>query len=273
MKPTILFRASLAEEDELASATKHMIVTEQRSRIPRNSLVIGRYSVLPYYRELEQDLKVYGSRLINSHSEYEFISNISNWYPVLKDVTPQTWFTLHEIPEDHPGSFVQKGDMNSRKQLWKTHMFAKTRSDIMTVYGRLLDDSLLQHQKIAIREFVDLQSDGVNIIGMPIAKEFRLFILDGKIMSSGYYWSVHEDEVNMNTDPAQIPSEFIDEIISRIGDQCRFWALDVGQKTNGEWIVIEMGDAQMNGLSANDPDVLYSNIAKHFERGDDNEDA
>ena len=38
--------------------------------------------------------------------------------------------------------------------------------------------------------------------------------------------------------------------------------LDVGQKTNGEWIIIEMGDAQMAGLSCCDADELYGNIKK-----------
>jgi hypothetical protein len=53
-------------------------------------LVIGRYSVLPFYREVEADLAVNGCKLINSFAQHCWIANFE-YYRHFKDVTPETW--------------------------------------------------------------------------------------------------------------------------------------------------------------------------------------
>ena len=52
----ILFRNSIETHEEFSIAKKYFNVIEYRSQIPNNSIVIGRYSVLPYYEELEKEL-------------------------------------------------------------------------------------------------------------------------------------------------------------------------------------------------------------------------
>lgn len=42
-----------------------------------------------------------------------------------------------------------------------------------------------------------------------------------------------------------------------IADSATFCVVDVGEKRDGGWIVIEVNDGQMSGLSMNDPHVLY----------------
>ena len=37
-------------------------------------------------------------------------------------------------------------------------------------------------------------------------------------------------------------------------------AIDVAQTESGEWIVVELNDGQMSGLSENNPEVLYKNL-------------
>jgi len=56
MNPVILMRHSLAEEEEYLAAQKYFPVHSTRASLPEDSLVIGRYSVLPYYGELCDDL-------------------------------------------------------------------------------------------------------------------------------------------------------------------------------------------------------------------------
>ena len=53
MNPIILFRASLAEESEISAASKYFEIQMFRSDIPADSLVFGRYSVLPFYEWVE----------------------------------------------------------------------------------------------------------------------------------------------------------------------------------------------------------------------------
>lgn len=260
MKPVILLRDSIAEESELAEAENHFPVYFQRSKVPSGSLVIGRYSVLPYYRELENDLLENGSCLINSYSQHLWIADLKEWYEDFLEITPKTWTKLSEIPE--VGPFVLKGQTNSKKFNWKTHMFAKDKKEAIQVYSRLMDDSLISQQEIYIRQFVPLKklADGLN--DLQISEEYRFFILDGKVVSSGFYWSSHIDDLTTIPDPASVPQEFLDDVIRRIGTKARFVVVDIARTAEDTWIVVELNDGQMSGLSENKPETLYSNIKK-----------
>lgn len=259
-KPVLLMRTSLAEEDEMEVARKYLPVYRLRSQIPANSLVIGRYSVLPYYKELEEDLKTNGSQLINSAKQHHWISDLKEWYSDLKDFTFETWFNLHEIPEDGP--FVLKGQTNSRKFDWNTHMFAENKRQAIEVYSRLSKDSMISEQDIYIRRYCPLVklSEGFN--GLPISEEYRFFIMDGKVLSGAFYWSSHVDDLTSCHTPARVPQRFLDNIVQRIGDNARFVVVDIGILQNGDPILIELNDGQMSGLSENKVEVLYSNMKK-----------
>jgi hypothetical protein len=83
---TILFREDVGEPEELEIASKYFNVETQRSRYYKN-LVIGRYSVLPYYCELEKDLEISDCNLINTYEEHKFIANF-DWYNHVRGFTP-----------------------------------------------------------------------------------------------------------------------------------------------------------------------------------------
>jgi hypothetical protein len=267
MKPCILFRGSLAEEGELEVAKKYFDVYENRCAIPPGSKVIGRYSVLPYYQELEKDLAINGSKLINSYSQYNYIADMQNWYQDLDIVTPKTWFRPEDIPMDEPGAFVLKGATNSRKQLWKTHMFAVSREHVMDVYGKLLDDSLPQHQGIYVRQYVELMNYGHDCVtGMPISKEFRCFFYRSTLLCKEFYWSQHVADIDPKPDVNEIPEEFLRSVSKIVCPNTNFWVVDVAQTKTGRWIVIELNDGQMAGLSCNSPDILYRNLSVAYNR-------
>ena len=261
MRPVILMRASLAEERELVAAKKHFDVIHLREHAHRDDLVVGRYSVLPFYKEQEEGLAVAGARLINTYTQHRCIADIMGWYDLLDGLTPQTWWRAEDVPMDEPGSFVVKGETNSRKQLWRTHMFAPTRADVGRVMSRLMDDELVGSQRIYIRRFVDLVKFGEAINGLPVTNEWRTFILDGTIVGQGFYWSEHIDDLNdAGVHPMPPPTAFMDDIIKRIGAIARFVVVDVGQLVSGDWTVIELNDGQMSGLSCVDPDELCASM-------------
>ena len=70
MMPVVLYRKVSAPADDEAElqaiAAAGLPVVFNRAAIPPDSLVICRYSCLPFYRELEKDIVQLGSRLINS---------------------------------------------------------------------------------------------------------------------------------------------------------------------------------------------------------------
>lgn len=266
--PVVLMRSSLAEESELKVARKYLPVYETRGKLPANSLVVGRYSVLPYYSELVEDLKVYNSKLINSLQQHEYVADMRQWYPDLEGLTPKTYFSLAEFKSSTGsagGAFVLKGQTNSKKHQWNTHMFAPTPMDVDRVYMRLCDDGLINDQNIYIREYVPLKTFGTGLRDLPISEEYRFFILDGHIVGSGWYWSQFPEVRDENQlGPWLVDQSFLRSAISAVGTSIRFYVMDVARTVEGNWIVIELNDGCMSGLSDVDPTVLYSNLQQRL---------
>ena len=68
-EPVVLFRYfNLETKEEQTICAKHFKTVQSRSDAEniKNKIVIGRYSVLPFYKELENDLSYFNSKLINS---------------------------------------------------------------------------------------------------------------------------------------------------------------------------------------------------------------
>lgn len=265
LTPVVYFRSSLAEEYEMEICKTHFSVVTQRSHIGKDKLVIPRYSALPYYKELEVDIEYNGSKLINTYREHCYVADLHNWYWDIEDLTPTTWFRLEDMPNDC-GPVVLKGNTNSKKHSWNTHMFAKNREAALEVYSNLINDGLIGDQQIYVREYVPLKTFATGINGLPITEEYRFFILDGKVLTGAFYWSEHvdylKDEFGFVPAPSSVPKDFLQEVISRTSSSVRFYVVDIAKTKNDGWIVVELNDASMSGLSDNLPQELYYNMGK-----------
>jgi len=227
-----------------------------------DDLVVMRYSALPFYLEQQEDINSIGAHIINTFSQHSYVADLQNWYADLKDITPETWFQPDKTPKD-AGPFVLKGKTNSMKFLWKTHMFAKDWDDMVKVYCRLQDDTYIGQQDIYIRKYIPLHTYFVGINDLAITKEFRFFICNKTVISGGFYWSnsiEDVEEMGFKPDINEVPKEFLQQVIELVGDNIKFYVVDVAQTAEGEWIVIELNDGQMSGLSENNPDELYKNL-------------
>lgn len=251
------------EQEERLAALKRFTTVSTRTAIPRGSLVIPRYSALPFYQELEEDCKNLNSKLINTYQEHMYVADIMNWYQDLKEITP---LTLETWNMDMPGSWVVKGKTNSRKNQWQQRMFVPTAKDIPRIVGSLYADDLIASQGVVVRQYVPLKKLGEGINGMPISHEWRFFILDKQILAAGYYWASEPD-----TDPSsQYDSypweagQLVQEVIRRVGDKIRFYVVDVAETVYDEWIVIELNDGQQSGLSMINPDSFYNNLKERL---------
>ena len=261
VNPVILIRSLPNEDPEEKKAIENNLrMVESRLLIPRLSLVIGRYSVLPFYKELEDDIILLGGRLINTYQQHKYIANLMEWYEDLKDLTPKTWARLEDASGDGP--FILKGETNSRKFQWDTHMFAANRREASEVAVELSNDSLITYQDIVVREYVPLKTYMLGLHGLPITKEFRFFVAYGQILSGGYYWSSYVEDLGFTPDVDEVPVDLLQEVIQKVGNKANFFAVDVAQTEKGDWIVIELNDGQMSGLSENNPNVLYYNLKR-----------
>lgn len=262
MKPVILFRADLDAEDEAATCAEYLPTVNFRTDVPNNSLVVGRYSCLPFYRELEQELASKQSKLINSYQQHQWIANLIDWggqFGVLEGLTPKTWTDWSALPKGK--SFVVKGRTNSRKQRWNTHMFAATRADVPVVAGRLLDDTLISEQGLVIREYVPLKKLGEGLNGLPVTNEWRLFFLKNQLLAKGFYWSRSHPELEPLAGFSSAAENLALEAADLVSQHTNFFVLDLAETKAGDWIVIEVNDGQQSGLCGVDAAELYLNLA------------
>jgi hypothetical protein len=265
MRPVILYRKGVdpsADKVELEAIKKAGILyAHQRTDILNDDLVIGRYSVLPFYKELEEDIRNQGAQLINSFRQHQFIADMREWCAVLEGYTPMLYTRLQDCPEN--GFLVVKGQTNSKKFQWDTHMLARGRSGAVEIYGKLKEDSLFDDQEIYARPYMPLKRFMTAFNGLPITNDYRYFVCDGQILTGAYYWASHFDEVKDQVLEANKPPKaFLEKVIDKIGFNAYFYALDVAESEAGTWIVVEINDGQMSGLSCNDPLTLYTELAK-----------
>jgi hypothetical protein len=267
MRNIILYRQDYDWDQESESAKKYFETTNSRMQIKAGDLVIPRFSAIPFNKELNDDINYVGAKLINSHIQHNYIKDMINWYDDLKDYTPKTYTRLQDLPEQGP--FVLKGETNSKKFLWKTHMFAQDKKAAIDVESKLHYDSLITYQNIYIREFVKLKTFMVGIQDLPITNEYRFFCYKDQILSSGYYWSSHVldlEDMGIKTNPNQVPKNFLNKIISILKDKVNFYVVDIAETESNDWILIEINDGSMSGLSENNADLMYSNLKKCLEK-------
>ncbi len=159
---------------------------------------------------------------------------------------------------------VLKGGMNSRKGFWKTQMYAADKKAALDVHRTLSNDGLIGQQTIYIRRFEKLKSYGDSVIGMPIAREFRFFVMDGEIISGGFYWINAWESADPMPSASEVPVSFLKEVVEKIGDKCRAFCLDVAEKESGEWCCIELNSIEQAGLSDNDAKVFYQSVIRRM---------
>lgn len=266
MNSTILFRNENNDE-ELEAAKRYFNVVSHRTAIEENSLVIGRYSFLPYFNELCEDLKNIKARPINNFEQFKYISNFDYYYDIEK-YTFKTYFNAFEIPEQKKSEkFVVKGTTNSRKHQWKTRMFAENFSEAVLIAAELMDDPLIGTQHIIFREYEELETLEVGINGLPFANEWRTFWLKDKLIDYGYYWSGLDDleKINFYIDDFKDNGLNIARRVAHIiSKKTNFFVIDMAKTKKGTWKCVELNDGNQSGLSLIDENTFYKSLSENL---------
>lgn len=265
--PVLLFRKlSRESQAELDIAKRFFTAYQLRCAIPPKSLVIPRYATLPFPLELERDLELHGSKLINSYTQHQWIADFEYYRDErIQELTPQTWFPHEVVACKHTGPFVVKGATNSKKWDWDSMMFAETKEQAIEIGSKLRKDSMIGEQEIVIREFVPLKTYEKGINGLPFTNEWRFFFLRHKLLCKGYYWSCADQPSRARLEPegenlAQRVADIAQEFVN-------FFVVDIAQTEKGNWILIEINDGTMSGLSEIDPTTLYRNLREALKDG------
>ena len=236
-----------------------------RNELPGDAIIISRYSCLPFYAEMENEIVEMGSRLVTSYADHLYLSGMK-WYDTLKGLTPTTWFDLGEVEKTDHG-YVVKGLCYSRKFHWDTYMRAEDLLELNDVIDRLGFGDLVRNQELAIREFVPLRSYGTHENGLPITEEWRCFFAGTTPIASGFYWSKSDkaDDRGVIPEEAQDLAQCVaDQIDGDLQSDDALLAIDVAQTEEGGWILIEINNGSMAGLSAIDPEHFYTQLQKVY---------
>lgn len=266
-----MFRTGPHTQAEEQAAREIFPVYRYRAEIARGSLVVGRYSLLPFYDEMERDVEILGSRLINSYRQHLYVAQL-DYARDLEDVTFATWFRFEDVPRwarDSP--FVVKGRTNSRKFEWRTRMFAEDFRAAVCIGAELAVDGLIGPQGVVLRQYVPLQTFEVGVTGVPITNEWRIFYYRGERLAHGYYWGPNIENwapvVAATPDFEAKGLPFADAVAQRLVDKTPFVVLDIAKDETGRWWVVELNDGSQAGLNDTvDARVLFSGLKQALAR-------
>ncbi|WP_437785502.1 ATP-grasp domain-containing protein [Sorangium sp. So ce1097] len=228
------------------------------------------------YADLHGALAARGVRLVNDPDAYAHGHHLPGWYPALEGHTPRSvWLPVNgDVAIDDvmsllrpfgDGPVLLKDFVKSRKHEWAEACFIPAASDraaVERVVRRFIE---LQGSDLegglVFREFVELAPAGRHPkSGMPLAREHRIFFLDGEPVASLRYW----DEAEYEAETAAAAA--LRALAARV--KSRFFTLDVAELLHGGWTVIEVGDGQVSGLPDHaDRRAFYQALAARLGGG------
>lgn len=226
----------------------------------KNELAIYRGWMLSveHYNNLYHALLEKGYQLVNNIEQYRHCHYLPESYSIIQNKTANTiWISNDQdqsidkimdrlqVFENKP--VVLKDYVKSQKHYWKEACFipdASDQSSVKKVLSRFLE---LQGNNLqgglVFREYLDLKPIGRHSkSAMPLTKEYRIFYYYKKPIILLPYW----DEGNYDITPDI--NEFND--IGKKVDS-NFFTMDIAQKNDNSWAIVELGDGQVAGLPDN----------------------
>lgn len=204
-----------------------------------------------------------GMKLLVSEEEHLKCSTIERWYPILKEKTPVTKIydklpPVDELQENFTFPVFIKGNRQTNR-----HKKSQCIIEDAASYEKLCDewagDKVLSWQKVAIREYVHLMTiDDTSYPDMvPISYEFRFFYFKGKCVAYGSYWYMGK-QYDLSENELSEVLKLTNWAAERLA--VTFPAIDVAKTARGEWIIIEVNDAQESGFVGVNPITLWNRI-------------
>ena len=211
------------------------------------------------YESLYNGLLQKNLQLINNPAEFKHCHYFPESYPKIKALTPQSNWTINDelydfaVIESLTNAFgsspiIVKDYVKSEKHHWAQACFipdAADKTQVKKVVDRFIElrgNSLnagLVFRRFEELEFLTEHSKS----GMPLTKEWRLFFVHQKLIAWFNYWDEGKyGEVTPELAPFLETAKTIEN---------NFFTMDIAQKKNGDWIIMELGDGQTAGLPDN----------------------
>lgn len=230
--------------------------------------VVASIGAIQDYESVYYKLKSNGIKLIHSPQQHNRCSNLSNWYPLLTDLTPKSviYNTLpnsEQIESDLGWPIFVKGDRQT-SQHKKSLSIIEGPNQFKKLLDYWKDDNILNWQRMVCREYVKLiKVDDSLFDRIPSSYEFRLFFWKQNLVGIGKYWFEGKD-YRLNNIDKNIVFLLGNEVAKRLNVD--FLVVDIAKTIEGRWIVIEVNDGQESGYTAVEPYQMWNNIIQ-IEKG------
>ncbi len=210
-----------------------------------------------------------GLVLINPPTAYIHCHYLPESYHLIEGLTPRSaWIktgldvsieeVMRVLQQFGDKAVIIKDFVKSRKHEWNEACYIPCASDrqaverVVTRFLHLQGEDL--NEGLVFREFIEFEPLASHSkSGMPLIKEFRLFVLDGQTIFLTPYW----EEGDYGSDQQAFPPiDIFSSMVQTI--HSRFFTIDVARKRDGTWNIVELGDGQVAGLPARaDAEVFY----------------
>ncbi len=215
------------------------------------------------YRLFYEKLEVEGIVLINTPNEYEKYHLLPKWYMDFKTKTPKSiWIEsasseelLRKVNQEE-GSFIIKDYVKSRKHEWYDACYIP-KIEEKDNSKKIIDNFVARQAEglvggLVLRKFVELKHIGFHDqSGMPISEEYRVFVYAGRVLAIDNYWTDKH-----NVDLSSEEYDWLDSIAAKM--RSNFMTIDLARKSDGQLIIMELGDGQVSGLQQIIPQDFYS---------------
>jgi ATP-grasp domain-containing protein len=264
------YEALVYERDPAKSARKV-------STVPSLELSLYRGWMLTpeSYAQLYHAIAARNIQLINDPAAYRRCHYLPESYDVIEGSTPRSvWVRTGPQPSINAlmellrpfgaAPVVVKDFVKSQKHYWEEACYIPSAADRRAVERVVRRFVELQGEDLSeglvFREFMEFEPLTVHSrSGMPLTKEYRIFFLDGKAIFSTQYW---EEGDYGGVVP---PMDHFCHVARSV--RSRFFTMDVAKRRDGEWMIVELGDAQVAGLlESADVAGFYKALLDHWPR-------
>lgn len=232
------------------------------SYIPEPEICVLRVGAIRNYPEKVEELRVLGLHVVNDLDAHLRASELSEWYPLIADLTARTLYGKSFPPvEDIERTlgwpvFVKGSRQTSRHD--PELAVARDADEYAKLEERYRADPILHWQDVAVREFLRLQPvDGAVPGKVRPSLELRTFWWHGVCVGWGRYWYQVPDYGAADVSKGL---EMAEEVARRL--KVPFLVVDIAKKVDGSWIVIECNDAQEAGYAGAVPQLVWQNVLR-----------
>ena len=223
------------------------------------------------YSKLYYDLLSNNYKLINNPTEYQNCHYLPDSLKFIENYTPKTIFQKIENNNSinnllnyakifNGKAVIVKDYVKSEKHYWDTACYVENSSNLEKLKETI--ENLIElrenhlNEGIVIREYVELNKlKNHSKSNMPISEEYRMFFYKNELLCIFNYW----EEGDYNIEKPK--TEEFENIAKNI--ESNFFTMDIAKDKKGKYIIIELGDGQVAGISENqDKNIIYKNIKK-----------